>query len=155
MKWIRFGLVPVLVLTLASAALADDKTEAKTEAKPAAAKHGDWNKSPEQASKDALAKWQGTLKLTDEQKPKFESIMKDSYQKMADARKDAAGDRTKMKTSMQQIMAERDESLAKLLTPDQMKTYQAEMEKKKAEAKKKWDKDAKADTRDSAKEEKK
>jgi Spy/CpxP family protein refolding chaperone len=152
MKWIRFGLVPVLVLTLASAALADDKTEAK----PAAAKHGDWsNKSPEQASKEALAKWQGVLKLTDEQKPQFESIMKDSYAKMADARKDAAGDMTKMKTSAQQIMAERDESLAKLLTPDQMKTYQAEMEKKKAEAKKKWDKNAKAGTKDSAKEEKK
>lgn len=151
MKWIRFGLVPVLVLTLASAALAEDKTETK----PAAAKHGEWNKSPEEMSKDALAKWQGPLKLTDAQKPQFESIMKDSYQKMADARKDAAGDQTKMKTSMQQIMAERDESLAKVLTPDQMKTYREKMEKMKSEAKKKWNKDAKADTKDSAKEEKK
>ena len=159
MKWMRLGLLPMLLLALATVALADDKPAAKTDTKTAsAAKHGDWNKSPEQASKDALAKWQGVLKLTDDQKPKFESIMKDSYQKMADARKDAAGDMTKMKTSMQQIMAERDESMAKLLTPDQMKTYKEEMAKKTSEAKKHWNnanKKADNEAKPEAKEEKK
>jgi len=156
MKWIRLGLVPMLLLALATVAFADDKATTKTETKPASAgKHGDWNKSPEEMSKNALAKWQGILKLTDDQKPKFESIMKDSYQKMADAKKDAAGDMTKMKTSGQQIMAERDESLSKLLTPDQMKTYKDEMAKRSAEMKKHWNKDASKNAKSESKEEEK
>src|SRR5262245_7094034 len=124
MKWMRLGLAPLLVLAIATVAFADDKAATKTEAKPASAgKHGGSNKSPEEMAKQQTAKWQDALKLTDDQKPKFQSILQDSYQKMADAKKAAAGDKTKMKTSTQQIMAERDESLSKLLTPDQMKTY--------------------------------
>src|SRR5262245_3184190 len=139
MKWIRWSLVPMLLLALATVAFADDKPAAKTEAKPAnAGKHEGWNKSPEDMAKQQTAKWASTLKLTDDQKPKFESILKDSYQKTADAKKAAGGDKTKMKTSMQQIMAEQDESMSKLLTPDQMKTYKEEMAKKTSEAKKHW-----------------
>lgn len=160
MKWIRFGLVPVLALTLATVALADDKTQASKPAsttKPAStAKQGggDWNKSPDEMAKKSLDKWQGVLKLTDDQKPQFESIMKDSYQKMADAKTAAGGDKTKMKASAQTIMADRDAALAKVLTPDQMKTYNAQMAKMSSEAKKKWNKDASKDTKDADKDEK-
>src|SRR5262245_36566072 len=124
MRWIRLGWLPVLLLTLASVSLADDEKE---EAKSANTKHANSAKSQEDMSKKALAKWQGVLKLTDEQKPQFESVMKDSYQKMADAKKEAAGDQTKMKESVQHIMTERDEALSKFLTADQMKIYHEQM----------------------------
>jgi hypothetical protein len=84
-------------------------------------------KTPDEMAKEALAKWKTTLKLTDEQQPKFEAAMMTSYQKMADAKTAAAGDKAKMKASMTDIMKERDESLESILTPEQMKTYKAKM----------------------------
>jgi len=84
-------------------------------------------KSPEEMAKEALAKWKDTLKITDEQAPKFEAVMTDSYQKMADAKTAAAGDKAKMKASTAQIMKDRDAALAQVLTPDQMKTYHEKM----------------------------
>ena len=123
MKWVRFGLLPLVVLALVSAA-------------PAMAKgHGKSEKSPEDMAKTAVAKWKGVLKLTPEQEPQFESVMTDSYRKMAEAKTAAAGDKTKMKESMQSILSERSEDLTKFLTPDQMNTYHQKIDKMSAKAK--------------------
>ena len=131
MKWVRFGLVPLFLLALVAAALAQSKDanappptatkSAAATAKPAAATNA--AKSPEDMAKTAVTKWKETLKLTDEQTPQFESVMMDSYKKMADAKTAAAGDKAKMKASMHTIMSDRDAALAKILTPDQMKIY--------------------------------
>jgi hypothetical protein len=93
-------------------------------------------KSPEDMAKEALAKWKTSLKLTEEQAPQFESVMTDSYTKMAAAKTEAAGDKTKMKASMEQIMKDRAEALSKVLTPDQMKTYEKQVSKNMSAAKK-------------------
>jgi len=93
-------------------------------------------KSPDEMATEALAKWKTALKLTDEQAPQFETIMKDSYQKMADAKTAAAGDKTKMKASMESILKDRSDALSKLLTPEQMKTYEAQTKKNMSTAKK-------------------
>jgi Spy/CpxP family protein refolding chaperone len=131
MKWVRFGLVPLLVLALASVSFA----QATTDAKPATAKSAAAGKSPEDMAKQALAKWKGVLKLTPEQEPQFESVMTDSYHKMAEAKTAAAGDKAKMKASMETIMSDRDTELAKILTPDQMKIYHEKVAKMSAKAK--------------------
>jgi Spy/CpxP family protein refolding chaperone len=110
MRGFRFGVVSVLGLALASLLFAQVAGATTT-------------KSPEEMAKEALAKWKTTLKITDEQAPQFESVMTDSYKKMADAKTAAAGDKAKWKTSMTSIMKERDEALAKVLTPEQMKIY--------------------------------
>src|SRR5262245_15043797 len=114
MKWVRFGLVPLLVLALASVTFA----QATTDAKPAAAKSAAAAKSPEDMAKQALAKWKGVLKLTPEQVPQFEQVMTDSYRKMSDAKTAAAGDKAKMKESMTSIMSDRETELGKILTPE-------------------------------------
>jgi len=93
-------------------------------------------KTPDEMATEALAKWKTALKLTDEQSPQFETIMKDSYQKMADAKTAAAGDKAKMKTAMDQIMKDRSDALSKVLTPEQMKTYEAQAKKNMSTAKK-------------------
>jgi len=150
MKWIRFGLVSLFVLGLSTAAMADEKTDAK----PAAGKSNasaKWNGSPEDMAKNAVAKWKDTLKLTPEQTPQFESVMKDSYEKMAEDRKDAAGDKTKMKAAMEKNMSDREAALAKILTPDQMKIYQAKMKEMAGKAKEHWNKEAKKDAKTDAK----
>ena len=122
MKWVRYGLLPLLVLALVSAA-------------PAMAKSGKSGKSPEDMAKTALAKWKGVLKLTPEQEPQFESVMTASYGKMAEAKTAAAGDKAKMKESLQSIMSERSEDLAKFLTPDQMNVYHQKIDKISSKAK--------------------
>src|SRR5215471_10502852 len=131
MKGVRFGLVLLLVMALGAMpfALANAATKSAA-AKPAAAM-----KSPEDMAKEAMAKWKDILKLTDEQTPQFESAMTESYQKMADAKTAAAGDKAKMKASMKTIMTDRDAALAKILTPEQMKTYHENMEKMAAKGK--------------------
>jgi len=178
MRWIRLGMVSLFVLALGSVLLssakADDAAKPATPAAtpaaaaaqtpaatPAAAPatmsapaaHSNWaSKSPDDMAKEALAKWKTTLKLTDEQVPQFESIMKDSYAKMADAKKAAAGDKAKMKASMQTIMKDREDALSKVLTPDQMKTYQAKLNEamyKAGNAKKHMVKEADAKTGES------
>ena len=127
MRCVRFGLVPLLLIVFASQVLAQT-TPTDKPASPEAAKHAAMTtKSPEEMAKTALAKWKETLKLTPEQEPQFESVMMDSYKKMADAKTAAAGDKAKMKASMQTIFKEREEALAKVLTPEQMKTYRAKL----------------------------
>src|SRR5262245_36440715 len=127
MKCVRFGLASLLLVVMASPLLAQTASTDKAATPPAAKHTGTAAKSPEEMSKNALAKWKGVLKLTPEQEPQFESIMTDSYKKMADAKTAAAGDKAKMKASMQGIMKDRDEALAKVLTPEQMKTYRTKM----------------------------
>ncbi|HTO89992.1 MAG TPA: hypothetical protein VMJ70_02575 [Candidatus Sulfotelmatobacter sp.] len=139
MKFVRFGLALGLLALLASPLFA--QTPAATDAaKPMAKSGAMMTKSPEDMAKEALAKWKDTLKITDEQAPKFEAVMTDSYKKMADARTAAAGDKEKMKASMTQIMKDRDTALAGVLTPDQMKTYQAKMKEMSSKAKEHWKK---------------
>jgi len=121
MKWVRYGLLPLLVLALVSAAPAMAKSKS--------------GKSPEEMAKTALAKWKGVLKLTPEQEPQFESVMTASYGKMAEAKTAAAGDKAKMKESMQSILTERSEDLAKFLTPDQMTIYHQKIDKMSSKAK--------------------
>ena len=129
MRWVRFVLVLLIAFAPASLLVTQVKAD---EAKSAAAAE----KSPEEMAKQALAKWKGVLKLTDEQTPQFESIMTDSYKKMADAKTEAAGDKAKMKASMETIMKDREEALSKVLTPEQMKTYQKQVSKNMKTAKK-------------------
>jgi len=121
MKAVRLMVLSLLLVAFASAVHAPVAMSATSSAKAA--------KTPDEMASEALAKWKTALKLTDEQAPQFESIMKDSYQKMADAKKDAAGDKAKMKTSMDQILKDREEALTKLLTPDQMKIYEKQVHK--------------------------
>src|SRR5262249_38102577 len=125
MKGVRFGLVLLLVMAIGSMPFA----QANAATKSAAAKPAAMAKSPEDMAKEARAKWKDVMKLTDEQTPQFETAMTESYQKMAEAKTAAAGDKTKMKASMKTIMSDRDAALAKILTPDQMKTYHENMEK--------------------------
>lgn len=122
MKWVRSAMIPLLIAAFASSAIA--------------AASSTTSKTPEERAKEALAKWKTTLKLTEEQAPQFESIMTDSYTKIAAAKTDAAGDKAKMKTSMDQILKDREEALAKVLTPDQMKTYEKQVTKNVSTAKK-------------------
>jgi hypothetical protein len=102
----------------------------------AAAPTKSMGKSPEEMAKEQLPKWKKTLKLSDVQVPQFEQIMTDSYQKMADAKAEAAGDKEKMKASAEQILKDRQEALSKVLTPDQMKTYEKQTKKNVKTAKK-------------------
>lgn len=138
MRLVRFALLPLLLLAFAASAFASDEATKSGAGMPStSASTKSWgSKSPEEMAKDALAKWKDVLKITDEQAPQFESVMTDSYKKMADARTAAAGDKAKMKASMQSIGKERDEALAKILTPEQMKTYHAKMNEMTSSAKK-------------------
>jgi len=122
------SLAVILVSSTAFAQAASTDAAAKTATKAM--------KSPEDMAKEALAKWKTTLKLTEEQAPQFESVMTDSYTKMAAAKTEAAGDKAKMKASMEQIMKDRSEALSKVLTPDQMKTYEKQVNKNVSAAKK-------------------
>ena len=134
MKWVRIVLVPLLLVAFVSAVSAQGMgMDSTAKAAPTKSTSG---KSPEEMAKEALAKWKTTLKLTDEQAPQFESIMTDSYTKMAAAKQEAAGDKAKMKASMDQIMKDRSEALSKVLTPDQMKIYEKQVQKNVKTAKK-------------------
>jgi hypothetical protein len=121
------ALIPLLLAAFTSAAVAQG-TSTEGTAKSTTAKKTTM-KSPEEMAKEAVAKWKTTLKLTDDQTPQFESIMTDSYTKMAAAHTEAAGDKAKMKASMDQLMKDRADALSKVLTPDQMKTYEAQVTK--------------------------
>ena len=72
------------------------------------------------------------LKLTKDQDAKFDQIYKEADEKMAAARQNAGEDRTAMRTKMQEINAERDKKVEKLLKPDQLKKFQ-DYQKKQAE----------------------
>jgi len=132
MKLVRLGAVSVFALALLALPLTQGTAMAKS------ASHS--SKTPEEMSKEALAKWKTTLKITDEQAPQFEQVMTESYTKMAEAKTAAAGDKAKLKESMKSIMEDRNEALAKVLTPDQMKIYNEKANKMASHAKKKMEK---------------
>jgi hypothetical protein len=129
MKLVRLGAVSLFALGLLALPLTQGTALAKGASKSA--------KTPEEMSKEALAKWKTTLKITDEQAPQFEQVMTESYTKMAEAKTAAAGDKAKMKESMATIMQDRNDALAKVLTPDQMKIYNEKANKMASHAKKK------------------
>jgi hypothetical protein len=134
MKLLRLALVPLILVAFASTAFAQGGGTDSTA--KAAAPTKLMGKSPEEMAKEQLPKWKKTLKLSDVQVPQFEQIMTDSYQKMADAKAEAAGDKEKMKASAEQILKDRQEALSKVLTPDQMKTYEKQTKKNVKTAKK-------------------
>jgi C-terminal processing protease CtpA/Prc len=134
MKLLRLALVPLILVAFASTAFAQGGGMDSTA--KAAAPTKSMGKSPEEMAKEQLPKWKKTLKLSEVQVPQFEQIMTDSYQKMADARTEAAGDKEKMKASAEQILKDRSEALSKVLTPDQMKTYEKQTKKNVKTAKK-------------------
>ena len=138
MKLARLVLVPLLLFAFASYAYAQSDATSSP-AKPASTKSAT-AKTPEERAQEAMTKWKATLKLTPEQEPQFESIMADSYKKMSEAKTEAAGDKAKMKASMDGIMKEREEALSKVLTPEQMKTYEAQVTKNMKTAKKHMEK---------------
>ena len=138
MRLLRLALVSLIMVAFSSAAFAQGSMDSTAKAAPPMKTAS--GKSPEEMAKEAMAKWKKTLKLTDEQAPQFESIMTDSYQKMAAAKADAAGDKEKMKASMEQIMKDRSEALSKVLTPDQMKIYEKQVSKNVKTAHKKMSK---------------
>ena len=141
MRLLRLALVPLILVAFTSTVFAQGGGMDST-AKAAAPKTAS-GKSPEEMAKEQLGKWKDKLKLSDVQVPQFEQIMTESYQKMADARTEAAGDKEKMKASMEQIMKDRHDALSKLLTPEQMKTYEAQVNKNMSTAKKKMEKASK------------
>lgn len=65
-----------------------------------------------------------TLNLTDEQKPKFQEIMKNSMQQRKGLREDASLSSEDRRTKMQAIKRETDQKLKDLLTPEQFAKYQ-------------------------------
>ena len=81
-------------------------------------------RTPLDVAKEALARWKTTLTITDQQAPAFESVMIDSYRKMAQAKASAAGDKAKLREAVVAVFKEREGALARVLTPEQMKLYQ-------------------------------
>jgi Spy/CpxP family protein refolding chaperone len=64
------------------------------------------------------------LKLTDEQKPKVEAVLKESSKKRQEIMSDSSFDRSQMREKMQPIMEEQNKKLKAILTDDQFKQYQ-------------------------------
>lgn len=73
------------------------------------------------------------LVLTKEQITKFDSIYKESSDKMVAARTAAGDDREGMRAKMMAINKDRDAKIEKILTPDQVKKFKAYLEKQAAE----------------------
>jgi Spy/CpxP family protein refolding chaperone len=64
------------------------------------------------------------LKLTDEQKPKVEAVLKESSKKRQEIVNDPNFDRSQMREKMQPIMEKQNEKMKAILTEDQFKQYQ-------------------------------
>jgi hypothetical protein len=80
-------------------------------------------RSPQDLAMEALARWKTTLKITDAQTPRFESIMIDSYRNMARAKAAAGDDKAKLRESVLSVFKERETALAQVLTSEQMTLY--------------------------------
>jgi len=61
------------------------------------------------------------LKLTDEQKPKVEAVLKESSKKRQEIVNDPNFDRSQMREKMQPIMEKQNEKMKAILTEDQFK----------------------------------
>jgi Spy/CpxP family protein refolding chaperone len=79
------------------------------------------------------------LKLTDEQKPKVEAVLKESSKKRQEIVNDPNFDRSQMREKMQPIMEEQNKKLKAILTDDQFKQYQELTARGKKGGKKKAD----------------
>ena len=79
------------------------------------------------------------LKLTDEQKPKVEAVLKESSKKRQEIFNDSSIDRSQMREKMQPIMEEQNKKLKAILTEEQFKQYQELNQRGKKGGKKKAD----------------
>jgi Spy/CpxP family protein refolding chaperone len=79
------------------------------------------------------------LKLTDEQKPKVEAVLKASSKKRQEIFNDSSIDRSEMRQKMQPIMEEQNKKLKEILTAEQFKQYQELNQRGKKGGKKKAD----------------
>ena len=79
------------------------------------------------------------LKLTDEQKPKVEAVLKESSKKRQEIVNDPNFDRSQMREKMQPIMEKQNEKMKAILTEDQFKQYQELNQRGKKGGKKKAD----------------
>src|SRR5680860_189712 len=80
--------------------------------------------SPEERAKQQTAQMTEHLKLTDEQQKEVGDINLTYAKKMMEARQEAAGDRTAMRSNMEAMQKEKSEALKKVLTEDQFKTLE-------------------------------
>ena len=118
MKCSRFFTIALLTaLSIGMAATVHAAEKPKTVAAPSA-------RSPQDLAREALARWKMTLTITDAQTSAFESVMIDSYRKMAQAKASAAGDKAKLREAVVAVFKEREGALARVLTLEQMKLYQ-------------------------------
>jgi Spy/CpxP family protein refolding chaperone len=76
------------------------------------------------------------LKLTDEQKPKVEAVLKESTKKRQEIFSDSNVDRSQMREKMQPIMEEQNKKMKAILTDDQYTKYQEMMRRGKKGGKK-------------------
>lgn len=117
MKCSKFVAILLLgVVSLGPATIVHSAEKPKSVAAPSA-------RSPRDVAMEALARWKTTLAITDDQAPRFESVMIDSYRRMAQAKAGAAGDKQKLHDSVMAVFTEREQALTKVLTPEQMKLY--------------------------------
>jgi len=79
------------------------------------------------------------LKLTDEQKPKVQALLKESSKKRQEIFNDSSIDRSQMREKMQPIMEEQNKKLKAILTEEQFKQYQELAARGKKGGKKKAD----------------
>jgi hypothetical protein len=84
-------------------------------------------RSPEEMAKWIAARRKPILELSDEQTARFEAVALDAEKRTAAARAAAGGDRAKFRESMRPVLEEPNAAVAKILTPDQMKKYEAAM----------------------------
>ena len=93
--------------------------------------------SAQDASKDAkkggkrgfsveqqMERYTTQLSLTDEQKPKVEAVLKESFKKRQEIFNDSSIERSQMREKMQPIMEEQNKKMKAILTEDQFKKYQ-------------------------------
>ena len=116
-RFLRITLLAALCLSL-MAAMGHSAQKPQSVAAPTA-------RTPMDIAREALARWKTTLKITDAQMSSFESVMIDSYRRMAQAKASAAGDKTKLHDSVMAVFREREAALANVLTSEQMQLYRA------------------------------
>ena len=127
-RFLRITLLSALSLSL-MAATVHSAEKPRSVAAPTA-------RTPQDLAREALARWKTTLTITDAQTPRFESIMIDSYRKMAQAKASAAGDKAKLNDSVLAVFKEREAALATVLTPAQLMLYRQHVHQAASYAKK-------------------
>lgn len=80
-------------------------------------------RSSEETARSIAARWKTLLDLSGEQTTQFENLALSIEKKTAAAKTAAAGDSARLEATMTGIYKERQEGVAKILTPDQLKKY--------------------------------